>query len=125
MASERTEQVEGIMGNVQRYLKLLLEDTRLNAAEKLTRLMSAVAISAIMLFLAVVTLVFLSLGLSMALAEVMKPLWAFIIVAAIYLVLCVVLLLARKVLIIDPIARFTSKLLLDPPEQQKPKQNND
>lgn len=115
MTSERAEQVQGIMGNVHRYLKLLIEDTRLNVAEKLTRLMSAVAISAILLFMAVVTLVFLSLGISMALSEVMKPLWAFIIVAGFYLILCAVLIISRKQLIIDPIARFLSKLLLNPP----------
>lgn len=123
MASERAEQVEGIMGTVQRYLKLLIEDTRLNAAEKLTRLMAAVAMAAILLFLAVVTLVFLSLGLSLALSEVMAPLWAFIIVAGIYIILCAVLIIARKQLIVDPIARFVSKLLLNPPVKET-KQND-
>ena len=121
MTSERAEQVQGIMGIIHRYLKLLIEDTRLNVAEKLTRLMSAVAIAAILLFLAVVTLVFLSLGISMALSEVMKPLWAFIIVAGFYMVLCVVLIVARKQLIVDPIARFLSKLLLNPPVKEQPK----
>lgn len=109
------------MGIIHRYLKLLIEDTRLNVAEKLTRLMSAVAIAAILLFLAVVTLVFLSLGISMALSEVMKPLWAFIIVAGFYMVLCVALIIARKQLIVDPIARFLSKLLLNPPVKEQPK----
>ncbi len=111
------------MGTVQRYLKLLIEDTRLNAAEKLTRLMAAVAMAAILLFLAVVTLVFLSLGLSLALSEVMAPLWAFIIVAGIYIILCAVLIIARKQLIVDPIARFVSKLLLNPPVKET-KQND-
>lgn len=123
MASERAEQVDGMMGNVQRYLKLLIEDTRLNIAEKLTRLMSAIALAAILLFLAVVTLVFLSLGASMALSDIMDPLWAFIIVAGFYLVLCTVIVLARKTLLINPIARFISRLILNAPVKE-PKQND-
>lgn len=124
ISSESSEKIQSIWSHVRRYLELLIEDTRLNAAEKLTRLASAIGIAAVLLFMSVVTLVFLSLGVSMALCEVMKPVWAFLIVAAFYMVLCVVLILARKTLVVDPIARFLSKLLLDPPVQ-KPKQDNE
>ncbi|MDE6464631.1 MAG: phage holin family protein [Muribaculaceae bacterium] len=114
----------GLTSAIGRYVKLLVEDTRLNIAEKLTRLLSAVAVCAILLILALVALVFISIGVSLALAPVLDPVWAFLIVAAFYLVLIGVLLLFKTQLIVDPIARFLSSLLLDPPATPKAQSND-
>jgi hypothetical protein len=48
-----------------------------------------------------------------ALKESMSPVGAYSVVAAIFVVLTVVVYLCRKALIINPIARFVSKLFFD------------
>lgn len=106
---------ENITTTVGRYVRLLLEDARLSAAEKLTRLLAAVALAAILIIFGTVALLFVSLGVSQLLAESMNEMWAYLIVAAFYVVAFAVLILARRTLLVDPIARFVSKLILPPP----------
>lgn len=105
----------GIWQSVQTYIRLLIEDTRLNVAEKLTRLLSAVALASLMTIIFTVALVFVSIAVGIALAEILSPLWAFVIVAGFYLLLLVALVVFRTALIVNPIARFLSTILLDAP----------
>ena len=105
-----------VMSTVSRYIKLLLEDTRLNVTEKLTRLLSALTVCALLLVLALATLLFLSLAAGQALADVMNPIWAYVIVASFYAVIAVVIFFCKTVLIVNPIARCLSRLLLEAPE---------
>lgn len=105
-----------VMPTVSRYIKLLLEDTRLNVTEKLTRLLSALTVCALLLVLALATLLFLSLAAGQALADVMNPIWAYVIVASFYAVIAVVIFFCKTVLIVNPIARFLSRLLIEAPE---------
>lgn len=114
----RSGTIRALTDTVTRYIKLLIEDTRLNAAEKLIRLLSAVAISALVTILVTAVIVFVSIAVGLALSEVMNPLWAFLIVAAFYLVILVVLIVCRNTLIITPIARFISRLLLPAPQPE-------
>ena len=103
---------------VGRYVKLLVEDTRLNVAEKLTRLLSAIALCSLLTIIGTAALVFISIAVGMALATVIAPLWAFIIVAGFYIAVLVILVTCRNALLVNPIARFISRLLL--PAPQKP-----
>ena len=105
-----------VMSTVSRYIKLLLEDTRLNVTETLTRLLSALTVCALLLVLALATLLFLSLAAGQALADVMNPIWAYVIVASFYAVIAVVIFFCKTVLIVNPIARFLSRLLIEAPE---------
>ena len=105
-----------VMSTVSRYIKLLLEDTRLNVTEKLTRLLSALTVCALLLVLALATLLFLTLAAGQALADVMNPIWAYVIVASFYAVIAVVIFFCKTVLIVNPIARFLSRLLIEAPE---------
>ena len=107
---------------ISRYIKLLVEDTRLNVAEKLTRLLSAIALCSLLTIVGTVALVFISIAVGFALATVMSPLWAFIIVAGFYIAVLIILIACRTSLLVNPIARFISRLLL--PAPQKP-QNDD
>lgn len=105
-----------IGSTVVKYLKLLVEDTKLNATEKLVRLFSAVAICAICFVLGIAIILFLSLAAAQALSEVIDPVWGCVAVAGFYAILALVLYLCRTALIINPISRFLSRLLLDAPE---------
>lgn len=107
------------LGNtISQYVKLLVEDTRLSLAEKLTRLFSAIALSALLTILCSVAMVFVSIAIALGLSELMNPLWAFVIVAAFYLVVLVLLITCRNALIVNPIARFISRLLLPAPKKE-------
>lgn len=113
----RSSSVTSAIGStVSRYIKLLLEDTRLNIAEKLTRLLSALTVCALVLVLALATLLFLSIAAGIALADIMNPIWAYVIVGSFYAVLAVVIFFCKTTLIVNPIARFISRLLIEAPE---------
>lgn len=112
---ENTSSLSGISHIIGRYVKLLIEDTRLNVTEKLTRLLSAIALASLLTIIVTVALVFVSIAVGIALAQTLSPLWSFIIVAGFYIVLLIVLITCRKTLLVNPIARFLSNILLDPP----------
>lgn len=104
---------------ISRYVKLLIEDTRLNVAEKLTRLLSALTLCALLLILALATMLFISIAAGMALADIMNPIWAYVIVGAFYALIAVLVFLFKTTLIVNPISRFISRLLIDAPENTK------
>lgn len=113
---EKGKTVSGFTETVSLYIKLLLEDARLTLAEKLTRLLSAIALCAVLLVLGIVALVFVSVAVAILLAAAINPLWALVIVATFYLVVLVILLVFRNALLVNPIARFISRLILKAPQ---------
>ena len=119
-SNETTNGIAGIGRIVGKYLSLLVEDTRLNVAEKLTRLLSTIALASLLTIIVTVAMVFVSIAVAFALAESLSPLWSFIIVAGFYIVLLIVLVACRKALLINPIARFLSSILLEPPTKKEP-----
>lgn len=114
-SAENKSSTASLADNVMKYLRLLVEDTKLNVAEKLTRLLAAVALCAVLLILGIVTLVYVSMAVAWSLAVALSPVWSYIIVAGFFVILLAVLIFFRKALIEDPIARFISRLLLDAP----------
>lgn len=120
---ETASTFKSLSATVMQYIRLLIEDTRLNVAEKLTRLLSAIALCALLTIVCTVALVFISIAVGIALTEIISPLWSFIIVAGFYIVILILLITCRNILLVNPIARFISCLLL--PAPQKPKTNDD
>ena len=114
-----TSTASAISQTAIRYIKLLLEDTRLNVAEKLTRLISAITVCALLLVFFIVALLFASLAAGYALSTYMGSFGAFLVVASFYVVLAVVLIFCKRILIVNPIARFISRLLLEAPTQEQ------
>lgn len=112
--------LQAILGTVRTYLTLLLEDARLNATDKLTRLFAAIALVSLLTIIGTVAMVFVTIAVAIALADVLTPLWAFVIVAGFYIVLMALILLCRRPLLEDTISRFLSRLLLDNPNQATP-----
>ena len=97
-------------------LMLYLDNARLSAAEKLTLRFSAVALYSIALVLAMVMLVFVSMGIATMLAEYIAPFWSYFIVAGVFLAVIVLIFVLKTHLLINPIARFISSLLVSPPK---------
>ena len=121
--AEPKKSTASLADNVIKYVRLLIEDTRLNVAEKLTRLLAAVAFCSVLLILGIVTLVYISMAVAWSLAVTLSPVWSYIIVAGFFVLLVAALIIFRRPLIEDPIARFISRLLLNPPAPSKETQD--
>ena len=100
----------------RRMLTLYLDNVRLSAAEKLTLLFSALALYSIALVLAMVMMVFVSMGIATMLAEYIAPFWSYFIVAGVFLTVIVLMFVFKTQLLLNPIARFISSLLVSPPK---------
>lgn len=99
-----------------RLFNLKIEDARLVLAVKLTRLLGAVVYLFVGFMLLLCLLGFIAAAVGHLLCEVMSPVWAYLIIALFYFVLLVVIMLAKKPVIINPIARFISRLIVEPPK---------
>ena len=113
--------VQHLIENVKRLVTLHLDYARLTATEKLTIILSTVAIYALVVIFATLSLVFLTLGVGHLLATTIAPHFAYLIVAGFYVVVLGVLILFRKAIFVNPIARFLSKLFINPPEDREDK----
>lgn len=110
-------QVREITRDAYRLGQLYITKARLKTTEKLTVLLSTVAFAAIIAAIIVVLVVFITLGVGHYLATTIAPHLAYLIVAGFYLILLIVAILLRKRLIINPISRFMSRLILDAPDE--------
>lgn len=114
-----SESLSGIASGVRRLGKLYIDKARLQATEKVTILLSTVAFTAVVVALAIVLMVFVSIGVGHLLAATIAPHWAYLIVAGFYLILLALILFLRRPLFIDPIARFMSRLMVEPPREEE------
>lgn len=116
MNPESETNTAGWQGDLKRVASLYLEAAKFTAAEKVTILLAALLLWLIILVLGVGVLVLCTLCLIHLLGAVM-PLWAsYLIMAALFVALIGSIYLARVPLIIDPMARFVSRLFLNPPK---------
>ena len=99
----------------KRWLGFEANYTRLTAVEKLSILLSAVAYVAVLLILGGYVLLTLTDTLAIYLATALGNAWlANLIVVGVVLLLIVVIVALKKQLIVNPITRFISRLLLKP-----------
>lgn len=101
---------------VRRFLRLGLDNMRLTLTEKLTVLFSAMAFFVIAIALCAFVLVFISVGMVKLLTLSMPEHFAYMLVSVVYLIVFGVLYVLRQKIIVDPIARFLSRLLVKPPK---------
>ena len=94
------------------FLNHKLEYARLTGAEKVTVMLSGIALVMVALMLTLFCIFFLSLAISQWIASAIGLGWSYLITAGIYAIVIVLLIVFRKPLIQDPIARFVSKIFL-------------
>ena len=106
--------VHRIISSVKRYFGLQREYVLLSFAEKLTILLTAMVVGGIIMSILFVSVIFFSLALSSWIAEMTgsMPL-GYVVVACLFLLLCLIIFLNRKRWIANPIARFLATTLLD------------
>ena len=108
-----------LFDEARRYFSMEWDYTKLTAVEKLAVLLSAVAFVAVVIIIGTFILHYLFSALISILASAMGCAWgAHLIAAAILLVLLLVVFAFKKQLIVDPVARFVSKLFLKPEDNE-------
>lgn len=110
--SEQKSQFKQIFDEGKEYLKLRLEYGKLTLTEKLTILLSSLALGLVCVFLGVIAIFFLSMSVVDWIAAYVGSTWAPLIMCAFYLLLIGALIALRKPLIINPMARLLSRIIL-------------
>ncbi len=100
---------------IQRLCRLYVSRARLNFAEKLARLFSRVALALIVLILGICVMVFLTLALSAVLTDVLPDYWSYLIIGGFYLIVILLLIALRGPILINPITRFISGIIVESP----------
>lgn len=103
-------QLRPLWEEIKEYLSLNVENIRLLVAEKIVRLLSTAALAVTVLVLAVFVLIFFAVALADFLSLYVASYWAYIIVGGVFTVIAAVIFFMRKVLIIDPVSRFISRI---------------
>lgn len=112
-SSSPTGKVDALKSSFKRLISLYIENAKLTAAEKLTLLFSGAVVFVIGFILIMFSLAFLAVALLELLQLAMSPIASSAIIGGIFLVLAVLLIALRKALVINPMARFLSKLIMD------------
>lgn len=93
-------------------MKLEVEYAKLTLAEKMTLLFSAMIIGAVCLLMGMVVLILLAFALVELFRLMMSPALAYLSSAGVIVVLIVLFYLFRKPLLLNPIARFITRLFI-------------
>lgn len=110
--SELKENIGSIWREIQDTVKLNIDYAKLTGAEKATALLSACVIGLLAIILASAVIFILSIAIIVLISNATGVFGACIIMAGIYAVLLVLLFALRQKLIVDPIAKFISSIIL-------------
>ena len=103
----------------RKFFSLEWDNTKLTAVEKLAILLSSIAFVAVVIIIAVFVLHHLFAALVGILSTALGCAWgAHLIAAGILLLLLLVAFAFKRQLIVDPVARFVSKLFLKPDDNE-------
>ena len=114
-----TNNIQSLWTEAKNYLELQKEYLKLDSAEKLSVLLSAVALVALCLILGFAALFFLVIAFALWLASFVGGAWSFTIVGGAMLVIILVILLFRKRWIVQPITRFVARLFVCEEEEEE------
>ena len=110
--------MQSLWTEAKNYLELQKEYLKLDTAEKLSVLLSAVATAALCLIIALAALFFLVIAFALWLAKIVGGAWSFTIMGGAMLLVIVIVLLARKRWIVQPVTRFVAGLFVDDEEEE-------
>ena len=111
--SKNIESIGKLLLEFKKYLELQKEFVKLDATEKMTVILSAILIVTVLLLLGSIVLLFLTFALAYYLGDVLGSLsLGFGLISAFILLLTVIFYLNRYRMVIQPMARFMTKLIL-------------
>lgn len=112
--SDKHQQINTFWEELKATFKLNVDYARLTAAEKMTMLLTTVTFALLGFVLISLIMFFLSLAVVRCIATGVGIIWAYFIMCGFYVLLLALVLAFRKQLIINPIARFVSRLFFNP-----------
>ena len=112
---ENAQSITSLWQIIKRYLSLNIENAKLTATEKLTLFFAAAAFYFVAIIIGAIVLFFVTMSVSDYLSQFLKPYYVYLMIAAFYLLVFVAVYLMKNVLFLNPIARFVSKIMLNPP----------
>ena len=111
--SKNIESIGKLLLEFKKYLELQKEFVKLDATEKMTVILSAILIVTVLLLLGSIVLLFLTFALAYYLGDVLGSLsLGFGLISAFILLLTVIFYLNRNRMVIQPMPRFMTKLIL-------------
>lgn len=110
---QNIETIGQLVDTLKHYAGLQKEYLRLTAVEKTVRVLTAIAMTAIIGLLMVFVVIFLSFAAAFAMGPVIGQVAAFSIIAGAYVVILLLVLIFRKSWIERPLVHFLASLLLD------------
>lgn len=111
--SKNIESIGKLLLEFKKYLELQKEFVKLDATEKMTVILSTILIVTVLLLLGSIVLLFLTFALAYYLGDVLGSLsLGFGLISAFILLLTVIFYLNRNRMVIQPMARFMTKLIL-------------
>ena len=115
-----TEDIREIILEVKHYLNLQKKYLAIDAAEKTTAILSAVAIAAICILLSSIILLFCTFALAYWIGDLLDSLpLGFTVMAIIVALILLLFYTKRKTWIIQPLARMMAQLFVDNNEEEE------
>lgn len=121
MKTKITDEIKEMLSQGVNWAKLEIEYLKLTAAEKIIILISMMVIGAVFLLLLLPVVLMFLFALAQVFIDFMPVAVAYVCVGGIVLLLLGILVVFRKQLVINPVAKFISKVLLDNPDNKKSK----
>ena len=112
--SDKQNQIHAFWAEIKDALKLNVNYAKFTAAEKLTLLLTTVTFALIGFVLISLFMFFLSIAIVRCIATGTGLIWAYFIMCGFYVFLLCIVIAFRKQLVINPIARFISRLFFNP-----------
>ena len=122
MKPKLTDEIKDLLAQSVNWAKLEIEYLKLTAAEKIIILVSMMVIGIFVLLLLLPAILMFLFALAQVFIGFLPLAVAYVCVGVIVLLLLGILVLFRKQMVINPVAKFISKVLLDHPENKNPKQ---
>lgn len=114
------EEYKRLFEEARMFLGKEWDYSKLTAVEKLTVLLSAIAILVVLMVLGCFALYFLSASVVNMLVAAGWSSWsAYLLLAGVFIVLLLLAVALKKRLIVNPVARYLSRLLLKPSDNER------
>lgn len=110
--SKNIETISELVSALKRYLTLQGEYVRLDVVDKSVKVLTAITLVVCVGVLALIAMVFTGIAAAFLLEPLTSRAGAFAIVAGVFVLLLLLLVAFRKRLVVRPLVRFLSSLLL-------------
>lgn len=110
--TETTNASKRLFNRIKSFISLTIADVKLSVTEKITLILSGIALAMVIFAFVSVAALFFSGAIVHLLADFIPIGWAYAIMCFVNLLIAFLVILLRKPLIINPVARLLSRVLL-------------